>query len=322
VNEVGLARFSVSVVALAALAAAQTPQDEAPAPQLLDIIKQGSLRTFEREEYFEVHVHSGFKLELAQQQLEIRGGNALLLLDRDAWHESRTAKPGTGLPRRGLAQPDPRRRLSNEQIRARLESTLGSLGRGGGVPESPTIDKALDLLRYIYCEGGVVVVRQGVEVIRCDRLWISPLDDRVVAENVELRYLAGPAQPGQMMVVRAPRLTKQGRRWVGRDVTQLHGRRGACRSGDRRCRDHRARTRVRDRVARCHGADRRNLVAAVAEHARVHRQPERVPAETRPRRLQQSPRHPGPGRFRPDLEWRRWRPARVVDRPASERVPR
>ena len=220
-----LQRSAVGLVAFAAVAAVAMAQDPIPdeigqqAPQLLDLIKQGSMHTIERDEYYEVHLYGGFKLELASMQIEIRGSNALLLLDLDAWRAATNGKQGSGLPRRGLQDPDPRRRLSNEQIRARLEGTLRSLGRSEGLQDSPVADKALDLLRYIYCEGDVIVVREGIEVVRCERMWISPIDDRVVIENAEVRYITGTGLKSQVTVVRAPRLTKQGRRWTGRDLT-------------------------------------------------------------------------------------------------------
>ena len=52
-------------------------------------------------------------------------------------------------------------------------------------------------------EGGITVVRRGVQVMRCERLWISPLEDRIVAEGVELLQdapvvlLLGLALPGE-----------------------------------------------------------------------------------------------------------------------------
>lgn len=205
---------------VAASAAAQQSADaQDPAPRLSDVIKQGSVHTHLGEEYYEAHVYGGFRIEIPGSGIEVRGGNALLLLDLDAWHDARRRQPAGELPTRGALQPDPRRRLSPEQIRARLTTSLRSLGRPAADDDPELGDKAIDLLRHLYCEGGVVVVRDGIEVIRCDRLWISPVDDRVVVENAEVRYLTGEGAKAQTTVVRAPRLTKQGRRWTGRDVT-------------------------------------------------------------------------------------------------------
>lgn len=215
--------FAAAAVVLASLAPAQDPQPGeigVSTPVITDLVKKwGSLQTRISDEYYEVQIYGGFHIELADAQLEIRGSNVLMLLDIDTMQETRGKKQVGDLPRRGHLQPDPRRRLSNEQIRARLEGTLRAMGRSDGLPDSPLANKSLDLLRYIYCEGGVVVVRQGIEVIRCDRLWISPIDDRVVVENAELRYVTGDGAKGEVTIARAPRLTKQGRRWTGRDVT-------------------------------------------------------------------------------------------------------
>src|SRR6185436_3803928 len=58
------------------------------------------------------------------------------------------------------------------------------------------------------------------EVARCDRLWISPLDDRMVLEGAELRYLAVDELGHQQTVtVRGPRLVREGRRYTGRDLS-------------------------------------------------------------------------------------------------------
>ena len=79
--------------------------------------------------------------------------------------------------------------------------------------------QALRLFRYLYCEGDIVVVQKGVEVLRCDRMWISPIDDRVVVENAEIRYRTTRPSGKQELVVRGPRLVKQGPRWIGEDLT-------------------------------------------------------------------------------------------------------
>ena len=84
----------------------------------------------------------------------------------------------------------------------------------------PSTQLGLDLPRHLYFEGGITVEQDSVLVARCERLWLSPLDDRMVLEDVELRYLTpGIAAPKQTLVVRAPRLLKQGSRWTGREVT-------------------------------------------------------------------------------------------------------
>jgi hypothetical protein len=173
-----------------------------------------------RDDYREVHVYGGFQLRVPELGITIRGGNALLLLDLDAWLAATQTLGGSrGLPHRGMPAPAARRLLTNDEIRARLENSLRAIGRAEPLPSTPVADQALDLLRYLYCEEGVVVVRDGVEVVRCDRLWLSPLDDRIVVEGVELRYPASDRTPDEFLVVRGPKLVKEGPRWTGRDLT-------------------------------------------------------------------------------------------------------
>lgn len=201
------------------------PNDPTAAPQdppmltVLKLVQDGNVQSFLRDDYYEVHLHSGYRLALPELKLEIRGDNALLLLDADEFRRATGQRRSDGLPTRGIPPLEPRRVLSNAAIRERMASTLHAIGRSDGLPSSPTVDQSLELLRYLYCEGGIVVVRDGVEVLRCDRMWISPVDDRVVVENAELRYYSLDQGPGHMFVVRGPRLVREGRRWTGRDVT-------------------------------------------------------------------------------------------------------
>jgi hypothetical protein len=123
-------------------------------------------------------------------------------------------------PRRGIELPAPRRRLSPELLAARAASAMRAAGRPGPLPTGERTNTALRLPRHLYFEGGIVVVREGVEVARCDRLWISPLDDRMVLEGAELRYLSVDDRGReQTLVVRGPRLVREGRRYTGRDLS-------------------------------------------------------------------------------------------------------
>lgn len=210
------ARWLQAATAAVGLAPLLRPQDAPPDPVIRFLHDHRTLVSADRDDYREFHLFGGFRFVVPGFDLDVRGANALLLLDLDAYHEAVRRRDG-GLPRRGMAPPAPRRRLSNDQIRARFDRTLRAAGTSGRVTADRPDELTLDLLRYLYCEGGVVVVRDGVEVLRCDRLWISPLDDRVVVENAELRYVT-PGRPGSTLVVRGPRLVKQGGRWTGRDV--------------------------------------------------------------------------------------------------------
>ncbi|MBM4063924.1 MAG: hypothetical protein FJ265_22930 [Planctomycetes bacterium] len=139
------------------------------------------------DDYREERLFGGFRFRVPDLDLEIRGGNALVLLDAETVHALSEREAGSGLPRATVGPPAPRRRLTADELRTRLERTLRALGPDAPQPAAAAADRDLQLVRYVYCEGGITVVRGGIEVIRCDRLWISPLDDRVVVENAELR---------------------------------------------------------------------------------------------------------------------------------------
>jgi hypothetical protein len=172
-----------------------------------------------RDDYREQQLFGGFRFRVPELQLEVRGLNALLLADAEEAQALFERRDGDDLPRRGIAPPDPRRRLSLDSVRERLHRTLAAVGSTARIDASPDSGQTLDLLRYLYFEGGVVVTSAGVEVLRCERLWISPADDRVVVEDAELRYRSAGDAAVPALVVRGARLVKQGARWTGRDLT-------------------------------------------------------------------------------------------------------
>jgi len=166
------------------------------------------------DDYYETHMQGGFRVRIPKLGLVLRGENLLILQDLEATRAQFETKKSSGLPTRGIDSPAPRRRLSPDAIRARLERALSTLGQAPNLQDKTLDTDALGLFRYLYCEGDIIVVQQGVEVLRCDRMWISPIDDRIVVENAELRYITG----AQTLVVRGPRLVKQGGRWIGSDL--------------------------------------------------------------------------------------------------------
>ena len=138
---------------------------------LLKLVQDvGNMQSFERDDYHEVHLNSSYRLVLPELKLEIRGESALLMLDLDAFRSATAQRNGSGLPSRGITPLEPRRVLSNAAIRERLASTLHAIGRSDGIPASPNVDRSLELLRYLYCEGGIVVVREGVEADTTERV--------------------------------------------------------------------------------------------------------------------------------------------------------
>lgn len=181
------------------------------------------LESQDREDYREVYLTGGFRIRAEGLGLEVRGGNAVLFTDlegaREAVRAAMERPPENELPRRGIPAPEPRRRLSVEEVQRRIDRALLAVGRRDGLPRTRQTEQAIDLVRYFYFEGGVTVVREGVEVLRCSRMWLSPLDDRIVVEGAELRYLTPGKDARNLVIVRGDRLVKQGSRWTGRDVT-------------------------------------------------------------------------------------------------------
>ena len=215
-----LAVAAVAAATCAAVAAQgppPRPQDPAPAPGF--VYESAWSAMGDRDDYREVTLLGGFRFQAPAIGIDVRGMNAVLLLDLEAAHAAAQQTGGSGPPRRELPPPDPRRRLSNEEVQSRLERTLAAVGRPEGLPRKRATEQAIDALRHAYFEGGVTVVRDDIEVLRCARMWISPLDDRVVVEDAELRYHTPGKDARNLLIVRGPRLVKQGGRWTGRDLT-------------------------------------------------------------------------------------------------------
>jgi len=224
-------RSSLPILAIAAAMAATTglrAQIDAPTDPVSGVRPAGDGSyvleaawndSVERDDYRAIRLAGGFRLRAPGLHLDVRGNNAVLLTDREDARALLERQDGSGLPRRRVEPPAPRRRLTPEQMRERVDSTLRAVGRPEGLPIERVTDQQIDLLRFLYFEGGVTIVRDGVEVLRCDRMWISPLDDRIVVENAEIRYLTPGSDARSLLVVRGPRLVKEGGRWTGRDLT-------------------------------------------------------------------------------------------------------
>ncbi len=215
----------IVALAAAALLAAGARAQERPAapvqpqrPRWLAVADGAALHVQVRDDYREWHVVGGFAYELPELDLSIRGANVLVLTDVDEGQGLLARRDDGTLRVDAFPLPAPRRRVDADELRRRLGRTLQAVGRLDPLPADAARDEVLDVPRYLYCEGGVVVVRAGVEVLRCDRLWLSLPEDRVVVENAELRYTTPLDTGADTLVVRAPRLVKQGGRWTGRDV--------------------------------------------------------------------------------------------------------
>lgn len=166
----------------------------------------------------EERLYGGFVLRIPDLQLEIRGENALLLVDQDVARSGIMQTREPSALRRGMPRPPSRRQISPEELQRRMEQSLRSLGKSTSLPATGPVDGRLEAVRFFYFEGGITVLRAGVEVIRCDRLWISPWDDRLVVENVELRFLQAGQPDNPPFLVRGARLEKSGPQWRGQDL--------------------------------------------------------------------------------------------------------
>lgn len=218
------AASALAAVAFAATAAALARAQEPQAPTAAQaatpvwVAESNLTQSLVRDDYREWHFFGGFRFALPGLDVAIRGGNALALTDLEESPAKAPARDAGGL-RREPAAPDPRRHVSESELQERLTRALRAVGDAAAQPLAGREQRLRDLPRLLYCEDGVVVVREGAQVLRCDRLWLSPLDDRVVVENVELRYVTKTPRGEDALVVRGPRLVKQGGRWVGRNVT-------------------------------------------------------------------------------------------------------
>lgn|GEM_PF-6991575 len=185
-------------------------------------LQNGAFRSRKRDDYYEVQAHGGFRFIVNSLNLTVRGENLLLLHDLEAVQDTIERGRQKGLPTRSVPAPSARRHLSTTAIRERLQRTLDDIGQAPRATSSPgdaVDEQALRLFRYLYCDGDIVVTQNGLELVRCDRMWISPVDDRLVVENAELRYQTVNSAGKQELVVRGPRLIKQGSRWVGQNLT-------------------------------------------------------------------------------------------------------
>ncbi|MBL8750156.1 MAG: hypothetical protein JNK78_13405 [Planctomycetes bacterium] len=224
-DDFAILALAACVVATSALAQQDPPPAQPVAPEANGpadgsyVYDAAWMRSGDRDDYRELFLIGGFRFRAPNLGIEVRGRNAVLLSDLEQTRSVIQRPDSSGPPRRGIEPPEPRRRLSTEQLRERLDRTLRAVGSAEGVPKTRSADQAIDLFRYLYFEGGVVVVRDGIEVLSCSRMWISPLDDRIVVEEAEIRYFTPGKDSRNLLVVRGDRLVKQGARWTGRDLT-------------------------------------------------------------------------------------------------------
>jgi hypothetical protein len=167
------------------------------------------------------HVFTG--LRYRHGPLEIRAERALALVDRQEFAAMREELgEREGLPRRTTQPPPARRSITEELLRERLRDFLAAVrhGRQETPAPQPAQGFALGAVHSLYLEGDVVIVRDGIEIARAARVHLSLVDDRAVFENAELR-LRSVGRRGQerTLVVRGPRVVRQGLRTTGRDLS-------------------------------------------------------------------------------------------------------
>ena len=125
-----------------------------------------------------------------------------------------------------MPQPNPRRQTTTTAIEARLRAFLATAAPSA-IPsvsaannESWEGRRELRFFKHLYLEGGVTVTRGNRIAIEAERLWISPIDDRLIVENGLVRYVSAAGQGRTVTyTVRGPRLVKQGTRLIGREVS-------------------------------------------------------------------------------------------------------
>lgn len=197
----------VSLALLAAQAAAQ----DSPLPTT----ESGYSETRVDGDEVEATLTGGVRFQSGTRHF--RCDSMVLRMDRDEYKRLSDRRK-KGLPKRGTIEPSPRRALSSELIALRLEFFLSSLGSPR--PASAANRDSLQLVRSLYIEGNVVVTDGTAEVLTADSLMFSLPDSRVVMKNAVLRLQSQSSGRGQrVMVLRAPKLLKQGTRMSGRDVS-------------------------------------------------------------------------------------------------------
>lgn len=187
------------------------------------IFEQGFMETNTQGDHKETLISGGFRVARRDGSLEFRSDRAFILADRQELEALIAQGRGDkGLPTRGTTAPDPRRRLSDEVLRQRLNSFLAAAGRAPdpNAPQDVANEFPLRLAHTIYMEGNVVVVRDEVEVIRAETMFISLIDDRVVMTEVELRLQSlSSSNSIRTVTLRGERLIREGKRMHGRNIS-------------------------------------------------------------------------------------------------------
>ena len=168
-------------------------------------------------DYYEILATGGVRLRYGST--EIRADKVIVLADRDGFVRLKNkSSQESGLPQRNLPRPLPRRKITDDLLRERLQSFLHSTNQGDS--EKSNFSAPLSLIHFLYLEGNVTLVHEGLEMLRASQMSFSVQDDRGVFRDVLLRLRTHRTiGPPITIIVRGDVLTKQGPRLVGRDVS-------------------------------------------------------------------------------------------------------
>lgn len=179
--------------------------------------------TYVRGDVVEMVAAGGLQLPFGAA--ELRADRMVVTFDRDEYKKRFGGSTGQGqgeskgLPTRGMVAPDPRRVLTDALMIQRFEHFLQSLGKRTKDGQSTQTDWT-GLLRSIYLEGNVVVMQGGTEALTAKSIMFSLQDNRAVFEDVLMRLITkNPTGADQILLLRAPRLVKQGIRSTARKIT-------------------------------------------------------------------------------------------------------
>ena len=217
------------VVAFVALAAHPITAQTKPVKQglgnpvsvsgLTDSKHAGFFESYKRKDVVELVFTNGVRMPFGDA--ELRANRVVVTVDRDEFQRllGTGSDKGEGLPTRGMVAPSPKRALTGTVMVQRFEHFLRSLG--GNARKSSTAQTDLTrLFRSIFLEGDVVVLEAGIEALTAKSLMFSVPDNRAVFEDVLMRLVTKTsAGAEQTLVLRAPRLVKQGFRSTARNIS-------------------------------------------------------------------------------------------------------
>jgi len=176
------------------------------------------IETTQHGDYREAVLSGNVRLRLGN--MVVRADRAVLRGDLDELDRLQTSndESDSELPRRDIAQPATRRRVTEQELQRRANSFVRAVQGQHARPIHPS-SLPIGLLNTIYLEGAVVVWQQNREVARADSIYFSALEDRVILRNGELRLWATKPGQARVFVIRGDQLVRQGARTTGSNVS-------------------------------------------------------------------------------------------------------